>query len=119
MALSLALTKADMYRPASTVAKVHLEKYDGGYRIPLIELQTEGEVPGIDDAEFQKLATATKSGCPVSKALSAVEMKLDANFWAEPHDRSIRSSHRDLCRRRRMFVRAVAGARLRASFSVG
>jgi osmotically inducible protein OsmC len=63
-----------------TTAKVHLEKGDGGYSIPLIELVTEGEVPGIEDAEFQKLATATKSSCPVSKALSAVEMTLKATL---------------------------------------
>ena len=81
MALSLALTQAG-HVPESvhTTSKVHLEKRDGGYMIPLIELETEGKVPGISDEEFQKLATATKTGCPVSKALAAVEMTLSAKL---------------------------------------
>ena len=29
-----------------------------------------GEVPGIDDEEFQEIAEAAKNGCPVSKALA-------------------------------------------------
>lgn len=81
MALSLALTQAGhVPTRVQTTAKVHLDKRDGGYVIPLIELVTEGEVPGISDEEFQKLATATKTGCPVSKALSAVEMTLTAKL---------------------------------------
>ncbi|HMM65766.1 MAG TPA: OsmC family protein [Dokdonella sp.] len=81
MALSLALAQAGhVPKRVHTIAKVHLEKRDSGYMIPLIELETEGEVPGISNEEFQKLATATKTGCPVSKALSAVEMKLSAKL---------------------------------------
>jgi lipoyl-dependent peroxiredoxin len=81
MALSLALAQAGhVATRVHTTAKVHLEKRDAGYMIPLIELETEGEVPGITDEEFQKLASATKSGCPVSKALSAVDMKLTARL---------------------------------------
>lgn len=81
MALSLALAKAG-HVPTSvhTTSKVHLEKRDDGYMIPLIELVTEGDVPGITDEEFQKLAEATKTGCPVSKALAAVEMTLSAKL---------------------------------------
>lgn len=81
MALSLALAQAG-HVPTSvhTTSKVHLEKRDDGYMIPLIELVTEGDVPGISDDEFQKLATATKTGCPVSKALAAVEMTLSAKL---------------------------------------
>jgi osmotically inducible protein OsmC len=81
MALSLALAKSG-HTPTRvhTTAKVHLEQRDGAYEIPLIELVTEAEVPGISAEEFAKLATATKSGCPVSKALSAVEIRLDAKL---------------------------------------
>lgn len=81
MALSLALSQAG-HVPTSvnTTSKVHLEKRDEGYVIPLIELVTEGDVPGIDNAQFQKLAEATKTGCPVSKALAAVEMTLSAKL---------------------------------------
>ena len=81
MALSLALAQAGhVATSVHTTSKVHLEKRDGGYMIPLIELETEGDVPGISDEEFQKLATATKTGCPVSKALAAVEMTLKAKL---------------------------------------
>ncbi len=81
MALSLALAKAGhVPKSVHTISKVHLEKRDEGYMIPLIELVTEGDVPGISDEEFQKLADATKTGCPVSKALAAVEMTLSAKL---------------------------------------
>jgi osmotically inducible protein OsmC len=36
--------------------------------------------PGIDDAKFQEIATATKSGCPVSKALAGVDITLEATL---------------------------------------
>lgn len=81
MALSLALAQAGhVPKSVHTTSKVHLEKRDDGYMIPLIELVTEGDVPGIDNEEFQKLANATKTGCPVSKALAAVEMTLSAKL---------------------------------------
>lgn len=60
-----------------TKAKVHLGE---GPKITKIELVTEGKVPGIDQATFQKYAEQAKSGCPVSKALSAVDMTLDAKL---------------------------------------
>ena len=60
-----------------TTAKVHL---GAGPRIRLIELSTGGHVPGIDDKIFQAFAERAKSGCPVSIALSSVEMKLDAKL---------------------------------------
>jgi lipoyl-dependent peroxiredoxin len=56
-------------RRVSTTARVHLLKRDEGFTIARIELETEGDVPGIDQAEFQKLAEAAKAGCPVSRAL--------------------------------------------------
>jgi lipoyl-dependent peroxiredoxin len=56
-------------RRVSTTAKVHLLKRDEGFTIARIELETEGDVPGIDPAEFQELAEAAKAGCPVSRAL--------------------------------------------------
>src|SRR6185436_13174311 len=50
-----------------TVAKVHLEKDGPGFAIPLIELELEGEVPGLDAAGFQRHAETAKASCPVSK----------------------------------------------------
>jgi len=40
--------------------------------------RTEGTVPGIDTATFEKTATEAKENCPVSKALKAVEITLTA-----------------------------------------
>ena len=81
MALSGGLTRAG-HPPnrVHTTAKVHLEKGDAGFRISTIELETEAEVPGIDDAGFQEAAAAAKAGCPVSQALAAVDIKLNARL---------------------------------------
>ncbi|MEJ5946628.1 OsmC family protein [Pseudokineococcus basanitobsidens] len=50
----------------------------GGFRLTGIALRVRGEVDGLDDAGFEKAAQAAKSGCPVSKALTGVEITLDA-----------------------------------------
>ena len=56
-----------------TVAKVHLRPTDAGPTIRQIDLETEGRVPGIDQDHFAKHAEEAKAGCPVSRALAAVE----------------------------------------------
>jgi osmotically inducible protein OsmC len=81
MALSAQL--ANNNTPATrlhTTAKVHLEKLESGFAITKIELTTEGEVPGIDNAKFQELANNAKTGCPVSKALAGTEIHLNATL---------------------------------------
>ena len=81
MALANNLAKAG--HPAkriSTVASVKLETVDGGPKITTIELNTEADVPGIDEAKFQEQAELTKKTCPVSVALSATEIKLNAKL---------------------------------------
>ena len=77
MALAHGLTSAG-HAPnrIATTVKVHIEKKEGGFVIPLIELETEGEVPGIDEEEFRQQAQTAKNGCPVSKALAGPEIKL-------------------------------------------
>jgi osmotically inducible protein OsmC len=61
----------------STTAKVHL---GAGPKITLIELNTVGEVPGIDEKTFVEFAEKAKKGCPVSQALAAVEIHLSARL---------------------------------------
>jgi len=64
-----------------TEARVHLEVTDNGPVINLIELNTEAEVPDMEDAEFQQFAQEAKEKCPVSAALKAVpEMRLTATL---------------------------------------
>jgi lipoyl-dependent peroxiredoxin len=43
------------------------------------ELVVTAKVPGISKAEFEKYATATKQGCPVSKVLK-LDILLDIQF---------------------------------------
>ncbi len=50
----------------------------GGFRLTKIELTVRGEVTGIDNDAFVKAATEAKDTCPVSKALTGVEITLDA-----------------------------------------
>ena len=51
---------------------------DGGFRLTGIKLTVRGEVTGVDEAGFQAAATEAKDSCPVSKALTGVEITLDA-----------------------------------------
>lgn len=81
MALSAQLT-ANKTPPEyiRTDAAVHLAAGANGLSINRIELTTRAKVPGIDAARFAELAKTAKEGCPVSKALSSVEIRLDAGL---------------------------------------
>jgi lipoyl-dependent peroxiredoxin len=82
MAFSGGLEKAG-FSPNSveTEAKVHLSPADGGgFRISRIDLVTNADVPGIEEDAFQQAAQAAKEGCPVSKALAAVEITVNATL---------------------------------------
>jgi osmotically inducible protein OsmC len=57
-----------------------MDNSGGGWAFQKITLNLEGDVPGIDAAKFQELALAAKGGCPVSKALSAVPIELEAKL---------------------------------------
>jgi osmotically inducible protein OsmC len=50
----------------------------GGLHLTGIALTVRGEVEGLDAAGFEEAANAAKVGCPVSKALTGVEITLDA-----------------------------------------
>src|SRR5919197_560645 len=68
MAFSHGLAQAGFTpKRVHTTAKVHLEKGAEGFAIPKIELVTDAEVPGIDEAKFQEEADKAKRNCPVSK----------------------------------------------------
>lgn len=55
---------------------------EGGPKITRVQLVTEGKVPGIDQATFEKFANDAKAGCPVSKLLASglEEMTLEARL---------------------------------------
>ena len=53
---------------------------DGGFKLTGIKLTVVGEVEGLDEAAFKAAAEEAKKGCPVSKALTGVEITLDASL---------------------------------------
>lgn len=50
----------------------------GGFRLTGIHLTVRGEVTGMDSETFLAAADAAKLNCPVSKALTGVDITLDA-----------------------------------------
>jgi lipoyl-dependent peroxiredoxin len=81
MALSAALEKGGHPpKRVHTTASVRLDKVGEGFGITKINLDCEAEVPGIDEKSFQQTADGAKKNCPVSKALSAVEITLNARL---------------------------------------
>jgi osmotically inducible protein OsmC len=81
MALSLELGKAG-FTPEriDAEAKVTIEPEGGGFAIRSSRITCRARVPGIAADAFAQHAEATKKGCPVSKALAAIEIALDARL---------------------------------------
>ncbi len=81
MALSLGLTRAG-HPPQSidTTARVHLHRQGEGFEVPRIELATRVAAAGLDPAAFAEIAEGAKANCPISRALRAVEIVLDAQL---------------------------------------
>lgn len=89
MALAHSLSQAG-FKPnrIHTKADVHLEKAGEGFEIARIDLNAEGDVPGIDPNKFQSLAEEAKQNCPVSKALAGVKnITLNAKLLSEASSR--------------------------------
>jgi osmotically inducible protein OsmC len=81
MALSADLENAGYTaKRIHTTAQVHFEMVDGKPTITTIHLDTEAEVPGISEKDFLEQAEGSKKGCPVSRALTGVEIVLNAKL---------------------------------------
>ena len=76
MAFSNGLAKAG-HHPERLTTTAEVE-FVPGPGITAITLTVKGHIHGLGDAEFQKLANEAKDGCPVSKALKGVEIRLKA-----------------------------------------
>jgi osmotically inducible protein OsmC len=63
----------------STV-QISLDKDDGGFSITRSDISTEVSVEGLDDEQLQTHAQEAKEGCPVSRALGAIEIGVEANL---------------------------------------
>lgn len=82
MAFSFACDKAGIATETlDTTAKVRLAKDGDAFKIDRIALTLTAKVPGIDEAQFQKIANEAKNNCPLSKALAGVpEVTLTATL---------------------------------------
>ena len=80
MALSAKLSEAG-HPPAAldTRAEVDLSM-EGGPSLSAIRLKVKGRVPGLDAAGFRAIADDAGKHCPVSRALSAVPITVEAEF---------------------------------------
>lgn len=80
MALSAKLTEAG-FPPASIDTRADVDlSMEGGPTVSAIRLVTKASVPKIDEAKFRAVADDAKTNCPVSKALSAVPITLEAEL---------------------------------------
>ena len=69
--------------PAKTIrseAKVFIGKDDAGFLINRIDLETEGEVDGLDQAAFETAAEQIKKTCIISRALEGTNITLKATL---------------------------------------
>jgi osmotically inducible protein OsmC len=81
MAITAALSRENITATRiHTTASVTLVQAGGSVDITKIALVTEAEVPGIDAAKFDQVAQGAKVNCPLSKALKAVDITLDAKL---------------------------------------
>jgi len=73
MALSSILSAAG-HAPESvrTNARVQLRNVDGAPTLTRIDLDTEGQVAGVGEQQFQRYADEAKATCPVSCALAGI-----------------------------------------------
>jgi len=79
MALSGALAEAGTPPERLKVhAKATLDAVEAGLRITTMDLEVWGRVPGLDLDGFLKAAEGAKTGCPVSNALTGVDISLKA-----------------------------------------
>jgi lipoyl-dependent peroxiredoxin len=63
-----------------TEARVHLGRDDTGAAITRIELSCTVAAPGVDPGTFDELVRVSKENCPVSKALRAVAIEVEARL---------------------------------------
>jgi len=66
-----------------TNAKVQMRNVEGAPTLTRLDIETEGQVPGIDEEKFKALAEKAKVNCPVARALAGIpEITLTARLVA-------------------------------------
>ena len=61
-------------------SEVHFEERDGGWPIQMIDPDTEASISGMAAEAFDEHAQDAKNNCPVSRALSGVDIHLRAKL---------------------------------------
>ena len=80
MAFSHALAQAG-HTPEEVNTKADVT-FEPGTGITGSHLTLNARVPGISEEDFQRIAGEAKTGCPVSAALTGIEITLDATLAA-------------------------------------
>jgi len=78
MAFSLAL--AQNGTPPQSIETTASVTFVPGKGITGSHLNVNAVVPGLDQADFDRIAAEAKSGCPVSQALAGIEITLEATL---------------------------------------
>ena len=81
--MALAATLGKTGHPAKQVeskATVHLDKVGEGFSVTRIDLKTRGQVPGLSEDEFRKVAEQTGKTCIIARALGAVPISVSASL---------------------------------------
>ena len=82
-AMQLSHMLAEAGHPADRLeakSVVTLEQEGEGFAIRSSALTLQGSVPGMEDDRFQEIAHKAKETCPLSKALGAIDITLDATL---------------------------------------
>jgi osmotically inducible protein OsmC len=62
-------------------SEVTFAQVEGGWKVESSQLTVRGEVPGISEDDFLRIAEAAKDGCPISGALKGnVELSVAATL---------------------------------------
>lgn len=81
MALNATLEKeGSPARSVKAKSIVHFGKDESGFKITGIDLETWAVVDGMTDQVFRETAERVKQTCPISKALAAVNITLNAHL---------------------------------------
>ncbi len=80
MALSANLDEAKLKASAIDVTATVTLDMSGAPTVTKIHLDLTATIPGVEDAQFQELATKTKQTCPISRLLAAAEISLTAKL---------------------------------------
>src|SRR5512142_259144 len=81
MALAHGLTEAGTPPEHLDVnANVTLDLVDGAPTVTASEITVSGRVPGIDQAAFEQAASGAGENCPISRALSSLNISVSATL---------------------------------------